>query len=206
MPAQSLFSASPTRETSGGERMKIGTIVFMALVAALAVMAPSATQANQAGQLPGATMGIPGYLDPRTGEFHAVPVRPAAVMGGIMPNAVITGKLVYNYTITIKSTLPTGDVIACNTSNDVFDTTSGKEFDEMATVAAVRSGSTATCTVDVPYSWTLTGTSDTVSATEMVTVPSDSTSLPGRVSSQTLTAIKVPATGTTTTTAVTFTI
>jgi hypothetical protein len=189
-----------------GDYMKLGTIVFMALVAALVISAPSATQANQAGFSPGLANGIPGYLDPRTGEFHPMPAHPASGMQAIIPFAATTGKFVYNFTITISSTLPTSDVIACQSESTVYDTSSGREFDETAAVAGTRTGSTATCTVDIPYSWTLSSTTDTVSQTETVTVPDNSASLPLRISSQTLAAIKVPASGSTTTTAVKFTI
>lgn len=80
-------------------------------------------------------------------------------------------------------------------------TDSGNTFKEIAEVAATRSGSTATCTVKVPYSWTLSdATSDTVSLEFDVVVPTaliTSNTTPGRFSSRTST-IPMPANGATT--------
>ena len=111
-----------------------------------------------------------------------------------------TGTLVATFTITIDSTLPTSDQIACAVRTTVNDT-SGATYKEIAEVAATRSGSTATCTVKVPYSWGLSSASDTVQLEYDVVVPTalvTTNSTPGRDSTRT-TAIPLPLKGATTT-------
>ena len=184
--------------------MRIASIVFMFLASMLGLVAPGASQS--AGSATGS--GIPGYLDPRTGEFHVKPVPPAVGPQSIFPNVATTGTLVYKFTITIKSTdITTSEQIACMSTNDVQDISSGRSFEEEKTVAATRTGSTATCTITVPYSWALSSaSSDMISQDLSVTVPYSTFTLPARVSSQTLASFKVPVSGTTTTTSVAFTI
>ncbi len=116
----------------------------------------------------------------------------------------VTGKLVFNATITVSSTIPTTDVIACSASAVVVDTSSGINVIENAGVAAKRSGSTAICSVTIPYSWNLVSpTADFVNLTFRVTVPGQITNpatlLPSRGSEQMLGRIPVPPSGTTTT-------
>jgi hypothetical protein len=69
------------------------------------------------------------------------------------------------------------------------------------TVAATRSGSTATCKLKMFYSWPLTSpTTDLVSLDYVVSAGGTaSTPFPNRESSQSLSSIKVPAVGATTT-------
>src|SRR5260370_42149625 len=68
------------------------------------------------------------------------------------------GTFTFKITITIKSTNLGSDTIVCSaaaTVNDLSTTTglfSGVYIEE-ASVAAMRSGSTPTCTVNIPYSW-----------------------------------------------------
>jgi len=125
--------------------------------------------------------------------------------------STVTGKLVFTTTVTISSTFPAADVIACSAQALVLDTASGNEIIESAEVAATKSGSTATCTVTIPYSWNLlTPTADFVNLTFSVRVPATpanaAATLPNRMSTQTLGRIAVPANGTTTTTVVKVTI
>lgn len=111
------------------------------------------------------------------------------------------GKFVYNFTITVKSTLPVADVIVCNGTASFFDT-SGKTIEESASVAAARAGGTATCSVTIPYSWALAGGStDMVSLAYTISVPEPGTgmALPQRLSTQGIASIHVPANGSTTT-------
>jgi len=116
----------------------------------------------------------------------------------------VTGKLVFTATITVSSTIPAADVISCGAQATVLDTGSGNSIFETAAVAATRSGSTATCSVTIPYSWNLvTPTADFASLSFSVNVPATPATpaalLPNRVSSQTLGRIPVPPNGTTTT-------
>jgi len=116
----------------------------------------------------------------------------------------VTGKLVFTTTITLSSTFPAADVIACSPQAIFIDSGSGTEIIETASVAATRSGTTATCTATIPYSWSLvTPTTDMVQVSLSINVPATPATptalLPNRVSSRGLGLIKVPANGTTTT-------
>ena len=119
-------------------------------------------------------------------------------------STTVTGKLVFTTTITLSSTFPAADVIACTGEAILVDLGSGGEIIETAAVAATRIGTTATCTVTIPYSWNLvTPTTDMVSVGFNINVPATPSTpaalLPNRLSRQGLGSIKVPANGTTTT-------
>jgi hypothetical protein len=94
--------------------------------------------------------GILGYLDARSGAFRPVPQHPTDA--GPEFTTIYTGKFVYSFTITVSSTIPKGDMIQCfanaYTDNDTRDTYLEEEGASFATV----NGSTATCTVTLPYS------------------------------------------------------
>lgn len=124
------------------------------------------------------------------------------------------GSFVFKFTITVKSTNLGTDTIACSANLEVFDenlTTfvlSGS-YTEEAAVAATRSGSTATCTVTIPYSWSLAnGSTDTVSLSYGIEAPASASNppLPNRINARSLASIHVPANGATTTVTVTATI
>lgn len=65
-----------------------------------------------------------------------------------------TGTYTIHFTITIASDIPTADAISCNSELEVTGDGVGTIV-ESAGALATRSGSTATCTVTIPYSWTL---------------------------------------------------
>jgi hypothetical protein len=117
-----------------------------------------------------------------------------------------TGTLVYNFTITVDANISSSAKIQCTATAEFIDGTVPSEnfISESATVIATRSGSTATCSPTIPYSWTLsTESSDTVELSYIIAAPSEastSAQQPSRISEQTGFAyISVPATGTTTT-------
>jgi hypothetical protein len=145
-----------------------------------------------------------GYVDQKTGIFHPLnrSVQPDAVPA-VTPT---TGTFVFNVTMSVSASLPTTAVIVCIVTGGVDDLTSGA-FSNAVGVTAKRTGSSATCTVNVPYSWDLANpTKDTVdmdlevSAT-VGTFGSDS------FYEESFTApaitMKVPANGTTTTKTIT---
>ena len=146
--------------------------------------------------------GILGHLDPRTGAFTPLQQTAEADLAALILTAPTTGKFVFSFTITIASTNLGSDAIACEANVTALDT-SGHTFTETASVAATKSGTTATCTVTIPYSWILsTPTVDMVSLAytiSAVNTAAASGGQPTRISSQTLGTIKVPATGLTTT-------
>lgn len=147
-----------------------------------------------------------GYMD-KSGMFHPLnrPIRDAET-ASITPT---TGKFVFNATLTISPGLPTNAVIVCTVAGGVADATSGV-FSNSVSVTATRSGSTATCTLNMPYSWDLASPSADVVRLDFV-----ATAIVGTLGSQnfyeeTFTApaitSKVPANGATTTETVTSTI
>jgi len=153
--------------------------------------------------------GILGYLDPATGVFHTLPV-PDASDDAAPAAAVTTGKFVFSFTITIDSSIATSAKIGCSASAQLLDVSTANLIEEEAAVVASRSGSTATCTVTIPYSWTLaSASSDKVTLSYVISAPveaSASAQYPQRLSSQTLTTISVPKNGATTNETITATI
>jgi len=106
-----------------------------------------------------------GYLDPRTGIFHSIPL-PDLQEADVPPPATFGGKFVFNFTITVSSTLASTAKILCEASASTEDAATLNFITETASVTATRSGSTATCTVTIPYSWNLSSsTTDKVSLT-----------------------------------------
>jgi hypothetical protein len=117
------------------------------------------------------------------------------------PLTTYTGKFVVNFTITISSSVPTSDTIACDVDVIVIDA-SGDITDDLS-VSATRSGSTATCSVTIPYSWAVTSTTDAVYVAYDVSAPPQplvsSSTFPRRYSAHPIAKITVPANGATTT-------
>lgn len=161
------------------------------------------------GQNAAAAHGILGYLDPQTGVFHTLP-GPATQDAEPPATSVFAGKFVVNFTITVSSTLATSVKIACGVTASLQDTATLNFITENAMVVATRAGSTATCTVTIPYSWTLgSATTDRVMLSYQISAPVEATAttiLPSRTSLQSIGTIAVPANGATTTETVTATI
>ena len=97
--------------------------------------------------------GIPGYLDPLTGEFRSM-MPPAQQDAEASPAAISGGTFVFKFTITVSSSIASTTKIACDATAQVSD--SNGMHDEGAAVSVARgTGSTVTCTVSIPYSWAL---------------------------------------------------
>jgi hypothetical protein len=154
------------------------------------------------------TPGILGYLDPTTGTFRMLPS--PETENTEAPLTVTTGKFVISYTITISSALASTAKIACIATASLADATTGNFITEEAGVLATKSGTTATCTVTIPYSWNLgSPSSDKVTLTYSIQAPVEataSTQFPQRLSTQSIGTIAVPANGATTNETVTATI
>jgi len=114
-----------------------------------------------------------------------------------------TGTLIYNFTIQLSTPLASGTDVYCSVSLSVSDTGTGSYYDEGAEAYATVSGSTAHCTVKVPYSWILaTSSVGTDQLTGYYSV-AEYTGVSGagmyyRGNSHQLTPITVPANGATT--------
>jgi len=153
--------------------------------------------------------GIPGYLDPRTRIFHSTPplVSPDAEAPA---KTTFTGKIVFNFTITVNSTIASTDAIACIAGGGLSD--SGVSIVEEAATSVTRgTGTTVTCSVTVPYSWNLaTASTDKIRLSYSIFLPVNFTTTagayPNRQAGQSLGTIAVPPTGTTTTETITATI
>jgi hypothetical protein len=184
--------------------MRIAKILVVCVCLTGVIQAAWAQRSSQSDRL-----GIPGYLDPRTGAF-----RPAPQVAEESPDpaaATLTaGTVVVNFTITVKSVLPSTDKIACSVDLFVLDNItsplSARIFTEEASVAATGTGATRTCKVTIPYSWSLaTAASDSVSLSYSIQAPAlvtitSTTALPNRVSALSpFATIKVPANGAITT-------
>ena len=119
------------------------------------------------------------------------------------------GTFTFKIAITVKSTNLGSDAIICGAGTVVDDInlTTGMNsgsYIEEASILATRSGSTATCTVNIPYSWGLAnGSTDNVSLFYTINATTQtvgSFGVPSRGNQHFLASIKVPANGTTTTT------
>lgn len=153
----------------------------------------------------GPTFHFPGNPPRPTGPVRPLPQKLFYQTSPLV--AGTTGKFVYNFTISVKSTIPASQVIECLGSASVFDT-SGRTMEESAGVAATRGASTAACTVTIPYSWPLAGAgTDMVNLSFTINTPvSGPSGLPNRLSTQGFATIHVPPSGSTTTETISATI
>jgi len=170
---------------------------------AFALVVGTSAQAQTAA----APQGIAGYINPATGVFTAVPRTAQALPPEQLPLAstTSTGVIKFVYAITLKSGIPAGNSIQCSANLYVSDDdfTSSVSYTETKAVEAVRTGTTAACTVAIPYSWLLPDVAGTkVSLNYSVTTYDTSTTagaafLTRRSHNGTLNPITVPANGAT---------
>ena len=134
---------------------------------------------------------VQGALNLHTGLFQPR-------IRNTQPEATSTYSGTFDVTIsiTLVTSIPTTQPIGCSAEISGTDATYA-QHDEQANVVATRSGSTATCTLAVPYSWSL-GTTPTYTFGYTVTTAASS-GTPSRTSSvYSETGATVPAKGTTT--------
>jgi hypothetical protein len=188
---------------------------FIGLAACLCVVgfvtqvggqAPVGDQALAGGQ------GIFGILDPQTGTFKPF-IKPNRVkdFSGIYGTPTpTTGTFDVTITIAIKSTIPSTTTIACTVNAVMEEVYDSHYVSESASVAATRSGSSATCSLTIPYSWYLEAPgTDVITFNYTITTPvaGMGAGLPAtRVSTQTIGYYDMPGSGTTNTIAVSATI
>ena len=117
------------------------------------------------------------------------------------PAVTVAGTVNVTITITVRTTSLTN--FTCSIAVSVLETstTGVLTFEESNTVAATGTGSTRTCKLSIPYSWSLaTPTADTMMTSYTVLGSTGTNGLPQRTSARTpLDSRKVPPTGTTTT-------
>ena len=153
-----------------------------------------------------------GYYDATTGAF--TPLKPAADPDATSTLSTVTGEFTFTITITVKSTFPKNGIVGCDAHVSTGDITTGLTYGETGAALATGSGSSWKCTINIPYSWSLTTTTLTedevtldydVSIDEVVqgtatngTVTAADV-IPDRASGHNLGTIKLPASGATTT-------
>lgn len=172
------------------------TILMLLLLVCCLVAVPAAW--GQAANVQ-AHRGILGYLDPQTGAFRPVPA-PAVEDEELPAATTFTGTISLTITITVKSASVSS--FTCTATTDVTDgTISPVFFEESNTVAATGTGSTRTCKLSIPYSWSLTTqTTDNMNTSYSVVAVTGTTGLPQRTATRSpLDTRKVPANGATTT-------
>ena len=142
-----------------------------------------------------------GYTD-ESGVFHpAVKAEPDAT---VTPT---TGTIQVVITVALKTALPKGGAVLCGTdlTGQSINESTGSDavYEEEAFVVATVSGATASCTVNVPYEWTIPPASSTVidslNGSYTVEMTTAAGVLPGVVrltDSSFVSGAKIPATGT----------
>jgi hypothetical protein len=94
-----------------------------------------------------------GYYDRSTGAFEPLQTAMDPDATTVVPR---TGTLVVKLTITVDSVIPKNAVVGCASDASVSGDSSGFFSDEHASaVATLVSGKTYSCTMTMPYSWSL---------------------------------------------------
>lgn len=149
----------------------------------------SASAGNQAG----APTTI-GYLDPHTGTLLPL-VSTTESPDSAAASTQITGELKIAGTVTIVSPSITSTTPISCTATAIVTTDANGPITEEASSTASRSGSTATCTVLIPYEWLLaTPTTDKVILS--ISVAAESGAI--RIHTHQVATFTVPGVGTTT--------
>lgn len=190
------------------------TLLALSLIGIAGVIPTARAQQDKVTQ----EKGVLGYLNPKTGAFTpmAQNVADAEVLATITPT---TGKFVFNFSLNVLSTVPKNAVVSCEADVTVTEATTGQIITETVGGTATKgTGTTWTCSLTMPYSWVLsTPTSDTaeISADSSIIEGYEVTATNGtgtlvspvsiRTTRRNVGSIKVPATGATTTEAISMT-
>lgn len=160
------------------------------------------------GLAPASGSEVPGYYDTATGAFRPVAQAQAFDYDSVATTAA-NGTLVVNFTIAVKSAIPTASPILCEVGAAMYEKLPESGYNiiaDSASVAATRTGATARCKVTIPYSWAVLNPANaTVHVSYSVTASKTSTPPTGllsRSTSDTIGSIALPANGATTTLAV----
>lgn len=139
-------------------------IPLLALSVLTLGLTPAATAHAQSTSTSTPHKKVLGYQDPETGTFQPL-VR-------VLPDtstSPTTGTVELTLTISLKTALPKGGTVVCEASLSAVSENLSNftiiDWDEEGYSVATVSGSTATCTVNVPYSWVIPANSSTVSNT-----------------------------------------
>src|SRR5580704_17305326 len=168
--------------------MRVTKLLWIAmcfLLAAPAVWSQATTTTSRPGIL--------GYLDPQTGAFRPVPQAAAEDIDA--PAAATIGGTI-TLTITRKTTTRTN--ITCSAAVSALDGTTSPVFlGESKTVVATGTGTTRTCKLTIPYSWSLASAASDNMTTGYTVLGSAGTTLARQrtASRSPLDVRKVPANG-----------
>jgi hypothetical protein len=184
---------------------RMTVLLVVVLVAGLAPMAVGQFAAHSTFTHPEL-----GFYDRETGTF--TPLKQVAQDAEALPPvAPTTGEFIFNFTITVKSTVPKNAVIVCQGFAFVGDS-SQFSAQENAFSLATGTGATRTCSVKIFYSWLLasastdsvnlsykTSIADGIQITATNGTDTSVVTSEARGSNQNLPPIKVPANGAITT-------
>jgi hypothetical protein len=137
----------------------IALLAVIALATLVSVQAIAQT-ANRPGPI-----RVFGFQDSKTGTFHPLGNAPD-ITDVTAATTTYAGTIEATVTVTLKTALPSGDKVACTVTADASseNETAGSvlDYNESASSIATVSGSTATCKVNIPFSWVLFTPSATV--------------------------------------------
>jgi hypothetical protein len=140
---------------------------------------------------------VPGFLDAKSGAFVTSAVPTVAPNLDAMVLATFGGTMSLKYVITLKSAIPADWKIHCMQIVTVVDT-GGLTFQNSKTALATRNGNTASCLVNINYSWLLTGTEGSVHTMYSVQAEGTPAVVEDIMANGNLSVIGVPANGATT--------
>jgi hypothetical protein len=149
---------------------------FRALVLAGLGVAVSATALAQRTHPKATSEMIPGYWDTTTNTFVTqIPIKPAAEVDAAATTKY-TGTVKFNFTIALLESVPSGFDVLCEGDISTADNVSGLDQEVSNESVAKVTGSTATCAVSVPYSFTLSSGSNSISPSYYITLMPSSSS------------------------------
>lgn len=167
------------------------TVRSVSLCAAMSCAMLASAAASAAGPQKG---HIPGFLDARTGQFVVQPQIAPQADADPLAVGTYSGTLSLRINISLKSSVPADWPIHCSQSSTVVDVT-GISIVNQKTVKATRSGSTASCTVNINYAWLINNTNAQILTTYGVTTLGNSSVLENIDVFGSLAPIAVPANG-----------
>jgi hypothetical protein len=149
--------------------MRIRKLLLIHMCCLLAALAVWGQAANSQAVNSHAQPGILGRYDPHTRVFRPLPQ--PDVTAEPLALTTFTGTIDVSFNITVKSTGITNvNCYVIVSLGDAASTGNLRSIGEIGIVAATGSGGTRTCTVSIPYSWSLaTQASDTMSTSYIVT-------------------------------------
>ncbi|MBB5060844.1 hypothetical protein HDF16_005580 [Granulicella aggregans] len=124
-----------------------------ALVFAVSVLSLSTVARHASGQLAAASQ-----LSSSASPQQKLPVRDAAQMEAAASVTPVTGTFVTNFTIKLVTPVPSGSAVLCvllASTTEHNSSTLNYQIEERGSGKATISGTTASCTASIPYSWTL---------------------------------------------------